>query len=49
MGSAAWDGLAALGLLPTLDEAGVRTRELIDANRLGQMVWCELRSTDARL
>jgi 5-methylphenazine-1-carboxylate 1-monooxygenase len=39
--------LAALGLLPSLDEAGVRTRELIYANRLGQVVWRELRGTDA--
>lgn len=39
--------LAALGLLPALDEAGVRTRELIYTNRLGQMVWRELRGIDA--
>src|SRR5258708_38564054 len=31
--------LAALGLLPALDRAGIRTRELIYANRLGQVVW----------
>jgi len=39
--------LAALGLLPALDEAGVRTRELIYTNRLGQAVWRELRGMDA--
>jgi 2-polyprenyl-6-methoxyphenol hydroxylase-like FAD-dependent oxidoreductase len=39
--------LAALGLLPALDAAGVRTRELIYANRLGQTVWREARGTDA--
>jgi len=39
--------LAALGLLPALDEAGIRTRELIYANRLGQAVWRELRGVDA--
>lgn len=39
--------LDALGLLPALDEAGVRTRELIYTNRLGQMVWRELRGIDA--
>src|SRR5262249_18478287 len=39
--------LAALGLLPALDEASIRTRELIYANRLGQVVWRELRGTDA--
>jgi 2-polyprenyl-6-methoxyphenol hydroxylase-like FAD-dependent oxidoreductase len=36
--------LAALGLLPALDRAGVRTRELIYANRFGQVVW---RGSDA--
>jgi 5-methylphenazine-1-carboxylate 1-monooxygenase len=41
--------LAALGLLPALDRAGIRTRELIYANRLGQVVWRELRGTDAGL
>jgi 2-polyprenyl-6-methoxyphenol hydroxylase-like FAD-dependent oxidoreductase len=30
--------LAALGLLPALDEAGIRTRELIYTNRFGQAV-----------
>ncbi|AZO00123.1 flavin-dependent oxidoreductase [Mesorhizobium sp. M9A.F.Ca.ET.002.03.1.2] len=39
--------LASLGLLPALDLAGVRTRELVYANRLGQTVWQELRGTDA--
>jgi 5-methylphenazine-1-carboxylate 1-monooxygenase len=39
--------LAALGLLPALDRTGIRTRELIYANRLGQVVWRELRGTDA--
>jgi 5-methylphenazine-1-carboxylate 1-monooxygenase len=39
--------LAALGLLPALDEAGIRTRELIYTNRLGQVVWRELRGVDA--
>src|ERR1700744_2478096 len=41
--------LAALGLLPALDPAGIRTRELIYANRFGQVVWRELRGTDAGL
>jgi 2-polyprenyl-6-methoxyphenol hydroxylase-like FAD-dependent oxidoreductase len=41
--------LTALGLLPALDRAGIRTRELIYANRLGQVVWRELRGTDAGL
>src|SRR5215831_4559170 len=40
-------GLASLGLLPALDAAGVRTRELVYANRLGQTVWRELRGVDA--
>ncbi len=39
--------LAALGLLPELDRVGVRTRELIYANRFGQPVWRELRGTAA--
>jgi 2-polyprenyl-6-methoxyphenol hydroxylase-like FAD-dependent oxidoreductase len=39
--------LDALGLLPALDRAGIRTRELIYANRFGQVVWRELRGTDA--
>jgi 2-polyprenyl-6-methoxyphenol hydroxylase-like FAD-dependent oxidoreductase len=41
--------LAALGLLPALDRAGIRTRELIYANRFGQVVWRELRGVDAGL
>jgi 2-polyprenyl-6-methoxyphenol hydroxylase-like FAD-dependent oxidoreductase len=41
--------LAALGLLPALDAAGIRTRELIYANRFGQHVWRELRGLDAGL
>lgn len=39
--------LAGLGLLPDLDAQGIRTRELIYANRLGQVVWHELRGVDA--
>jgi 5-methylphenazine-1-carboxylate 1-monooxygenase len=39
--------LAALGLLPALDEAGIRMRELIYTNRFDQVVWRELRGTDA--
>src|SRR5262249_12439235 len=39
--------LAALGLLPALDDAGIRVRELIYTNRLEQVVWRELRGTDA--
>jgi 5-methylphenazine-1-carboxylate 1-monooxygenase len=39
--------LAALGLLPALDHAGIRTRELVYANRFGQVVWREERGTDA--
>src|SRR5215211_5079375 len=35
--------LAALGLLPALDQAGIRTRELILANRFGQPVCREPR------
>jgi len=41
--------LAALGLLPALDRTGIRTRELIYANRFGQVIWRELRGTDAGL
>src|SRR5881409_1976428 len=41
--------LAGLGLLPALDAAGIRTRELIYANRFGQPVWTELRGLDAGL
>ena len=35
--------LAALDLLPKLDAAGIRTKELHYVNRLGQKVWSELR------
>ena len=41
--------LAALGLLPALDQAGIRTRELIYANRFGQVVWRDPRGLDAGL
>lgn len=37
--------LAALGLLPALDEVGVRTRELRYLNRFGQEIWVEPRGT----
>jgi 2-polyprenyl-6-methoxyphenol hydroxylase-like FAD-dependent oxidoreductase len=39
--------LAELGLLPELDAVGVRTRELIYANRFGQVIWRELRGVEA--
>ncbi|MGE0626813.1 MAG: flavin-dependent oxidoreductase [Hyphomicrobiaceae bacterium] len=39
--------LAALGLLPRLDEIAVRTKELFYLNRQGQVVWHEPRGTDA--
>ena len=39
--------LAALGLLPELDKAGIRTRRLIYMNRFGHPVWDELRGMDA--
>lgn len=39
--------LAALGLLPALDAAAIRTKELIYINRLGQEVWREARGVDA--
>ena len=39
--------LAGLGLLPTLDSVGVRTKDLIYINRLGQTVWSERRGLDA--
>jgi 2-polyprenyl-6-methoxyphenol hydroxylase-like FAD-dependent oxidoreductase len=39
--------LAALGLLPALDRAGIRTRRLVYMTRLGQVVWEEPRGTDA--
>jgi 2-polyprenyl-6-methoxyphenol hydroxylase-like FAD-dependent oxidoreductase len=38
---------SGLGLLPELDRAGIRTRELIYCNRFGQTVWQELRGSDA--
>ena len=41
--------LASLGLLEALSTQGIRTRELIYANRLGQTVWQELRGIDAGL
>ena len=39
--------LEGLGLLPVLDRTGIRTRELIYLNRLGQEVWREPRGIDA--
>lgn len=39
--------LADLGLMPDLHREGIRTRELIYANRFGQTVWQELRGVDA--
>src|SRR5262245_13234991 len=39
--------LADLGLMPGLDAEGIRTRELVYANHLGQVVWQELRGIDA--
>ena len=39
--------LAGLGLLADLDAQGIRTHELVYANRLGQVVWQELRGMDA--
>jgi 5-methylphenazine-1-carboxylate 1-monooxygenase len=39
--------LETLGLLPALDATGIRTRELIYLNRLGQEVWREPRGLDA--
>ncbi|MFT4131517.1 flavin-dependent oxidoreductase [Labrys sp. (in: a-proteobacteria)] len=41
--------LTELGLIDELDAAGVRTRELIYANRFGQVVWRELRGIEAGL
>jgi 2-polyprenyl-6-methoxyphenol hydroxylase-like FAD-dependent oxidoreductase len=35
--------LAALGLLPRLDEIAIRTRQLTYANHLGQQIWSEPR------
>ena len=37
--------LAALGLLPALDDVAVRTRELRYLNRFGQEIWIEKRGT----
>jgi 2-polyprenyl-6-methoxyphenol hydroxylase-like FAD-dependent oxidoreductase len=39
--------LKDLGLLPNLDEAGVRTEELIYTNRFGQEIWREKRGMAA--
>jgi 5-methylphenazine-1-carboxylate 1-monooxygenase len=39
--------LAALGLLPSLDRVGIRTRQLIYMNRFGQTIWEEPRGIDA--
>jgi 2-polyprenyl-6-methoxyphenol hydroxylase-like FAD-dependent oxidoreductase len=39
--------LAELGLMDALDATGIRTRELIYANRFGQIIWRELRGVDA--
>jgi 2-polyprenyl-6-methoxyphenol hydroxylase-like FAD-dependent oxidoreductase len=39
--------LAALGLLDQLDANAVRTRELLYLNRLGQVIWRELRGVAA--
>jgi len=39
--------LGELGLLQRLDAVGVRTRELIYANRFGQEIWREPRGLDA--
>jgi 2-polyprenyl-6-methoxyphenol hydroxylase-like FAD-dependent oxidoreductase len=39
--------LSELGLLERLDTVGVRTRELIYANRFGQEIWREPRGLDA--
>ena len=41
------EALAQMGLLAGLEVAGIRTHELIYMNRLGQVVWQELRGTDA--
>ena len=38
--------LSEIGLLPALDLAGIRTRELVYLNRQGQEVWRELRGID---
>jgi 2-polyprenyl-6-methoxyphenol hydroxylase-like FAD-dependent oxidoreductase len=39
--------LAELGLMNALDANGIRTRELIYANRFGRIVWRELRGLEA--
>jgi 2-polyprenyl-6-methoxyphenol hydroxylase-like FAD-dependent oxidoreductase len=39
--------LAELGLLPRLDDVGIRTHELFYMNRDGQEIWREPRGTDA--
>src|SRR5688572_23812609 len=39
--------LAELGLLDALDRVGIRTNELIYANRLGQEIWREPRGVEA--
>ena len=39
--------LAELGLLPRLDQVGIRTHELFYMNRNGQEIWREPRGTDA--
>ncbi len=39
--------LAGFGLMADLDAWGIRTRELIYANRFGQTIWQELRGVDA--
>src|SRR5215813_2056552 len=39
--------LADLGLLERLDRVGIRTFELIYANRFGQEIWREPRGVDA--
>ncbi len=39
--------LAELGLLARLDKVGIRTRELIYANRFGQEIWREPRGLEA--
>ncbi|MCW4115238.1 flavin-dependent oxidoreductase [Aurantimonas sp. MSK8Z-1] len=39
--------LAEIGLLPALDNTGIRTRELFYYNRQGQEVWREMRGVDA--
>jgi 5-methylphenazine-1-carboxylate 1-monooxygenase len=39
--------LSLLGLLPALDRAAIRTKELVYMNRFGQDIWREPRGTDA--